>query len=128
MTRQQSEEGPISTADIAEPSTETETTTDPAPTEETTDQEPVTLLDNADGEAFRQRWSDVQGRFVDDPRGAVRDADALVAELMRALAQGFAQHKSSLEEQWSSGGEDDTEQLRVALRRYRFFFSRLLAT
>ncbi|MCW2599588.1 MAG: hypothetical protein JWM02_1417 [Frankiales bacterium] len=88
----------------------------------------VTLLEDTDSAGFQQRWGDVQNRFVDDPRGAVRDADALVAEVMRALAEGFAEHKSSLEEQWSRDDEPDTEQLRIALQRYRFFFSRLLAT
>jgi hypothetical protein len=144
MTQQRPETGSLSTADLADPDpvainrdTGTEAqqaqqaqTEEPAvPGTTTTGAEPtVTLLEDSDQEAFQQRWSDVQSRFVDDPRGAVGDADALVAELMRSLAQGFAEHKSSLEEQWSHGGEDDTEQLRVALRRYRFFFSRLLAT
>jgi hypothetical protein len=88
----------------------------------------VSLLDPAEGDRFRQRWSDVQARFVDDPQEAVSTADGLVAELMRSLAEGFNQHKSHLETQWQSGGEPDTEELRQALQRYRSFFNRLLAT
>jgi hypothetical protein len=88
----------------------------------------VSLLDPADGDRFRQRWSDVQARFVDDPQEAVHSADGLVAELMQSLAESFNQHKGHLESQWRSGGEPDTEELRQALQRYRSFFNRLLAT
>jgi hypothetical protein len=86
------------------------------------------LLDAAESDGFLQRWSEVQARFVDDPQGAVRDGDSLVAELMQALASSFAQHKEGLEQQWSSGGEPGTEELRLALQQYRSFFQRLLAT
>ena len=88
----------------------------------------VRLLDESDTEAFQLRWSEVQAQFVDDPREAVRAADTLVAEVVQSLVTGFAEHKSGLEAQWSRDEEPDTEQLRQALRRYRFFFSRLLAT
>jgi len=78
---------------------------------------------------FRDRWRQVQSRFVDDPRAAVREADALVAETMQALAASFADERRNLEAQWSrSEGEAATEQLRQALRRYRSFFERLLST
>ena len=73
-------------------------------------------------------WSDVQARFVDDPRGAVLAADGLVAEVVRALAHRFTQHRDGLEEQWSRGSEPSTEELRLALQQYRSFFQRLLAT
>jgi hypothetical protein len=86
------------------------------------------LLDDSEAEDFLRRWSEVQTRFVDDPRGAVLDGDSLVAELVQALASRFSQHKSGLEEQWSRGGEPSTEELRLALQQYRSFFQRLLAT
>jgi hypothetical protein len=88
----------------------------------------MALLDPVDGERFQQRWSDVQARFVDDPRGAVQTADGLVAELMQSLARGFSDHKARLETAWQSGGDPDTEELRQALQRYRSFFHRLLST
>jgi hypothetical protein len=88
----------------------------------------IALLDPADEERFRQRWSDVQARFVDDPQQAVQTADGLVAELMQSLASGFSGHKGRLEAQWHSGGNPDTEELRRALQRYRSFFNRLLST
>jgi hypothetical protein len=86
------------------------------------------LMDDAESSSFQQRWSDVQSRFVDDPRAAVHEADTLVAEVMQSLARGFADHKAGLEDQWSRDDQPDTEQLRQALQRYRSFFSRLLAT
>jgi hypothetical protein len=88
----------------------------------------VALLGSAEEDRFRQRWGDAQARFVDDPQEAVRTADALVAELMQSLAQGFSEHKARLEDQWQRGGDPDTEELRQALQRYRSFFDRLLST
>jgi hypothetical protein len=76
---------------------------------------------------FMQRWQELQGRFVDDPRGAVEAADALVAEVNEALRAEFESCKSELESQWAGDGATDTEELRTALRRYRTFFQRLLA-
>jgi len=88
----------------------------------------IALLDAAEEQGFRQRWSDAQARFVDDPQQAVQTADALVAELMQSLARGFSEHKGRLESHWQSGGTPDTEDLRQALQRYRSFFDRLLST
>jgi hypothetical protein len=76
---------------------------------------------------FRQRWQDVQGSFVDDPRAAVRNADELVANVMTRLAEIFADERGKLEHEWDKGENVSTEDLRVALRRYRSFFDRLLA-
>jgi hypothetical protein len=73
------------------------------------------------------RWKEIQADFVDEPRRAVRDADALVAELMQRLAQVFASERAELEKGWSRGDEVSTEELRQGLRRYRSFFERLLA-
>jgi hypothetical protein len=72
------------------------------------------------------QWKEVQAQFVDEPRQAVADADALVAELMQRLAETFASERRELEERWSGGGEVSTEDLRQGLRRYRSFFERLL--
>ncbi len=77
---------------------------------------------------LQRRWEEVQTRFVDQPRGAVEDADGLVAELMQKLAEGFAQERDRLEAQWDRGEDISTEDLRVALQRYRSFFQRLLST
>jgi len=75
---------------------------------------------------YRSRWSNVQAGFVDEPRRSVQEADQLVASVMQRLAQGFANERASLEQQWDSGDNVSTEDLRVALQRYRAFFGRLL--
>jgi hypothetical protein len=75
---------------------------------------------------FRSRWSNVQTGFVDEPRRTVEDADKLVASVMQRLAEGFANERSGLEKQWDRGDDVSTEDLRVALQRYRSFFDRLL--
>jgi hypothetical protein len=85
------------------------------------------LFGSDDTEQFRSRWLDVQIGFVDEPRQAVEQADQLVAEVMQRLVQGFADERQRLEGQWGQGEEPDTEGLRMALRRYRSFFERLLA-
>jgi hypothetical protein len=77
---------------------------------------------------FQARWKEIQTRFVDEPRGAVEDADGLVANLMQQLAEGFAKERERLEAQWGRGEDISTEDLRVALQRYRTFFQRLLST
>ena len=84
------------------------------------------LFGGAEVERFRARWRELQADFVDDPMKAVQGADQLVDELTRALTEIFAEHKHDLEQQWQGGGSGETEELRVALRRYRSFFDQLL--
>lgn len=83
----------------------------------------------ADDEAgrFRNRWSEIQTGFVDEPRRAVEQADSLVADVMKRLAEVFANERATLEHQWDRGTDGTTEDLRVALQRYRSFFDRLLS-
>ncbi len=75
---------------------------------------------------FRTRWTDIQASFVDEPRQSVEQADTLVAEVMQRLATVFADERKRLEQQWDRGGDTNTEELRLALQRYRSFFDRLL--
>jgi hypothetical protein len=91
-----------------------------------TDNQPSPLFSEAEVGDFRSRWSSVQTAFVDEPRRAVEDADNLVASLMKKLAEGFANERSRLEGQWDRGDNVSTEDLRLALQRYRSFFDRLL--
>jgi hypothetical protein len=85
------------------------------------------LFPSSEAEGFRSRWVEVQTGFVDEPRNAVEQADGLVAEMMKRLAQVFADERGKLEEQWSRGDDISTEDLRQALRRYRSFMDRLLS-
>ena len=93
------------------------------------DAEPATtpLFSTEEGQGFQSRWQEIQAGFVDEPRQAVERADSLVAEVMKQLAEGFAEERSKLEAQWDRGEATDTEDLRQALRRYRSFFDRLLS-
>jgi hypothetical protein len=88
--------------------------------------EPMPLFSEMEMGDFRSQWSKVQTGFVDEPRRTVEDADKLVAAVMQRLAEGFASERSALEKQWDSGDNVSTEDLRLALQRYRSFFDRLL--
>lgn len=99
-------------------------TAEPTPTPEP---DTTPLFDDAVTGELRDRWTDVQSAFVDEPRTAVEQADALVADVMTRLATGFADERKSLEGQWSRGDDVSTEDLRLALQRYRSFFDRLLS-
>lgn len=87
----------------------------------------ATLFAPDRAEELRSRWRDVQGKFVDDPREAVKAADSLVEEVVRDLSDQFGQERARLEDQWGRNDKVSTEDLRVALRRYRSFFQRLLS-
>ncbi|WP_234312801.1 hypothetical protein [Streptomyces seoulensis] len=84
------------------------------------------LIAHQEADTYRERWAKIQGTFVDDPKDAVRSADALVADVIQSLAATFADHKKELEGQWSRGEQVETEGLRVALQQYRTFFNQLL--
>lgn len=85
------------------------------------------LFPNNELNDLRNRWSAVQAAFVDEPRRAVEQADGLVASAMKRLAEVFAEERSQLEKQWDQGDNVSTEDLRIALQRYRSFFQRLLS-
>ncbi len=85
----------------------------------------ATLFDETTARGFRDRWRDVQLRFVDDPRAAAGQAQSLVDEAMQALSAALAEHKNKLGG-WQEAGATDTEQLRVAVREYRDFLDRVL--
>ena len=101
--------------------------TSPARSATKADDAPTPLFASQESDDFRHRWSDIQTGFVDEPRQAVERADELVASAIKRLAEIFATERSTLEEQWARGGDASTEDLRVALRRYRAFFDRLLS-
>jgi len=85
------------------------------------------LFSSGEAKDLRARWDAIQVGFVDEPRRAVEQADNLVAGAMKRLAEIFAEERSNLEAQWDRGEKVSTEDLRLALRRYRSFFSRLLS-
>lgn len=95
---------------------------------------PEAERDGGEGELFsaderndlEQRWNEIQARFVDEPRGSVEEANTLVSELMDRLVSSFSDQRARLEDQWERGDDVTTEDLRMALMRYRSFFGRLL--
>ena len=86
------------------------------------------LFENDEAETFRSDWLNIQSRFVDDPSASVKEADELVADVIKSITRSFADRRISLENQWKSGENNiSTEDLRVAIKRYRSFFNRLLS-
>jgi hypothetical protein len=85
------------------------------------------LFTSEEAQTFHARWNEVQASFVDEPRKAVEQADTLVATTMKRLAEVFAEERTNLEHQWDRGDNVSTEDLRLALQRYRSFFQRLLS-
>jgi len=85
------------------------------------------LLDPEESEHLHTRWSEIQGKFVDEPRSAVQQADALVSEVIEKITQMFANERSALEGQWKQRDDVSTEDLRQALQHYRSFFNRLVS-
>jgi len=86
----------------------------------------VTLFNHEDSENLRTRWNEIQGRFVDEPRSAVQQADMLVSEVIDKLVEMFANERGLLEGQWKQGDNVSTEGLRQALQHYHSFFNRLV--
>lgn len=90
------------------------------------EEEKTALFAPNEANELRSRWDSVQVGFVDEPRKTVKEADELVALTMKRLGEVFADERRKLEQQWDRGDDVSTEDLRLALRRYRSFFSRLL--
>jgi hypothetical protein len=90
-------------------------------------EERVALFGGNEVTELRSRWDSIQVGFVDEPRKAVQEADALVSETIKRLSDIFADERGKLEQQWDRNENISTEDFRVALRRYRSFFGRLLA-
>jgi hypothetical protein len=85
------------------------------------------LLPDDQSQRFSERWNEIQTRFVDEPRDSVAKADALVADVMQRLEASFSTERERLEAQWDGDDDVSTEDLRIALTRYRSFFDRLLS-
>jgi hypothetical protein len=75
---------------------------------------------------LRHRWDAVQVGFVDDPRRAVVEADALVSSAIDDIVNGFRSQRERLDGVWAEGSNLTTDELREAFQLYRTFFGRLL--
>ncbi|HEV7790545.1 MAG TPA: hypothetical protein VGP05_16180 [Pseudonocardia sp.] len=74
---------------------------------------------------FQKRWDELKADFVDDPRHTVQQIDGLVGDVLDEVEQVFRRQRADLEAGLSDEGSS-TEDLRVAIGRYREFFDRLL--
>jgi hypothetical protein len=72
---------------------------------------------------FEDEWQAVQFEFVDDPQAAVSKADDLVTKAIEELTT----RQRTLSQQWKGEGKHETEDLRLALHRYRELFKSLVA-
>jgi hypothetical protein len=123
-TREERAEEHLSTADLAQ------SVSRPMGASRPRNMEPeanTPLFAANDAQDFRSRWERIQTGFVDEPRKAVEQADELVANAIKRLAEVFAGERQKLESEWDKNDNVSTEDLRVALRRYRSFFDRLLS-
>ena len=122
-------ENELTTADIAAPKAGTRPEIEPGPAGSAMvrGNEAAPLFVPKETEDFRARWERIQTGFVDEPRKAVQEADALVAASIKRLAEIFAEERSKLEHEWDRGDNVSTEDLRIAMQRYRSFFGRLLS-
>jgi hypothetical protein len=69
-------------------------------------------------------WSEIQAKFVDDPRASIELAAGLVDDWVTALATSVRNRQQSLRSGWQ--GEDaGTEEMRMTLLHYRAFWHRL---
>jgi hypothetical protein len=98
-----------------------------APMKEADGSAPAQLFVPSEAQDLRTKWERIQIAFVDEPRKAVKDADDLVGEATKRLAEMFTEERARMEREWDRGDDISTEDLRVALRRYRSFFDRLLS-
>ena len=92
----------------------------------TVNEELVPLFEEDAARKFRSRWLAIQSKFVDDPSDSVKQADDLVADVIKNVTMNFANRRVSLEKQWNAEDNTSTEDLRIALKQYRSFFDRLL--
>lgn len=93
---------------------------------DTLNEELIPLFEEDAARKFRSRWLAIQSKFVDDPGDSVKQADDLVADVIKNVTMNFANRRVSLEKQWNGGDNTSTEDLRIALKQYRSFFDRLL--
>ena len=110
-----------------QPAETVETPTTAAAERSADDEGSEPLLSPDESARFSSSWEEIQASFVDEPRQSLERADALVADVMQRLAASFSDVRTNLESQWDRGDDVSTEDLRVALTRYRSFFRRLLS-
>jgi len=87
----------------------------------------ASLIPKRQMEDLRSRWTSIQANFVDDPRKAVEEANALVSSALKQIEESFRDQHGQIQKQWTKGADASTEDLRIALQQYRMCFDRLLS-
>ncbi|WP_437589581.1 hypothetical protein [Sorangium sp. So ce1000] len=88
------------------------------------------VLTPEEARELTERWSAIQAGFIEAPRLSVEQADALVNEVIQRVTQSFREERAALlrlVDGEPGRAEASTEELRLALRRYRSLLGRLLA-
>jgi hypothetical protein len=85
------------------------------------------LLDAVKAREFQDRWNVIQTAFVDNPAKAVEDADKLVEDTIKHIADLFAGDREKRASARGTAGQNSTEDLRLGLQRCRTIFNRLMA-
>ena len=98
----------------------------PARTADTMEGDLAPLFEGDEAKKFRTRWLAIQSKFVDDPSASVKQADDLVSDVIKSVTMNFSNRRIALEQQWNAEENTSTEDLRMAIKRYRSFFDRLL--
>jgi hypothetical protein len=80
---------------------------------------------DSDAQAIRDRWRELQLRFIDDPESVAGEAEHLVEEAVHQLTAALNEARTGLG-RWHDQHGGDTEQLRAAVRGYRDFLDRVL--
>lgn len=93
---------------------------------DTMEEELAPLFEGDEARKFRARWLAIQSKFVDDPSDSVKQADDLVSDVIKSVTMNFSNRRIALEKQWNGEENTSTEDLRMAIKRYRSFFDRLL--
>ncbi|MGJ5751143.1 hypothetical protein FB563_4541 [Streptomyces puniciscabiei] len=90
------------------------------------------LLPHDETARWEQRMRQLAVGFVDEPRGAVEQADHVLEEIAERFEEAVERRRRTLRRSWEAsedrgpGTDTDTEQLRLALRDYQELAGRLL--
>jgi hypothetical protein len=85
------------------------------------------LLPKSEVDQFQSRWQSIQAGFVDEPRKTLEEADKFCASVTERISHLYSDERGKMEGTWRRGDHVSTEDLRMALQRYRAFFSRLMS-
>jgi hypothetical protein len=87
---------------------------------------PIAVWTDEAAAPFRQQWHEIKAQFVDDPVGALAQAQTVCANAVHDLADSLLAEQAGLDPH-RANATPDTESMRIAMRRYREFLDRILA-